>query len=49
MTKIQFPIKKRKVTKVGTSHWFHIPSVYVKNGLINPKKKYDIVCKEVKE
>ena len=43
------PIRKRKVTRVGKNNWFHIQIVYVQNGLIDPKKKYDLICTEVKE
>lgn len=38
-------IKKTTIRKVGNSHCITIPSPYIKNGLIQKEKRYDLTLK----
>lgn len=40
-------INRAKVFKTGNSHVVVIPSAYIKNGLIDPEKYYEIELKVI--
>lgn len=38
-------IKNTQPVKVGNSFYFTIPKQFINNGIIDPKRKYDILFK----
>ena len=43
---IDIKIRESKILKIGNSYGIIIPLLYVKNGIVDTEKKYDVILRE---